>query len=92
MVNRVVPDESVPSIELQYRVPPLPTSAADFGKLVEIAMHEPAGKEPHCTVVATSCNCKAQCTGRRCCLKNQVQYSVHGHSDEHDCGNPPTPD
>ena len=72
-----VPDESMSSIVLQYGVPPLPTSAAELNKLVEITMHELAGKQSRGIAVAISCNCKARCTGQRRCLNNQVKFTVH---------------
>ena len=56
-----VPIEPVSSsIELPYGGPPLPTSVAEL-----------AGKAG-----AISCHCKAQCTGRRRCLKNQFKCSL----------------
>ena len=68
-----IPDESMSGIELRYGVPPLLTSAARLNELVEITMHELAGKESHRNVVAISCNCKARYTGRRRCLENRVK-------------------
>ena len=56
-----------------------------FG-LVEITMHELAGKESLSIVMAISCSCKARCTGRFRYLKNQVKCSVRCQADKHDCG------
>jgi hypothetical protein len=54
---------------------------------LQITQHAAAAAKSTSNRVSISCNCKAACTGRCRCKKNQVQCSIHCHSDEHDCGN-----
>jgi hypothetical protein len=52
-----------------------------------ITLHAAAAAESTSNRVIVSCNCKAVCTGCCQCKKNQVQFSMYCHADEHDCGN-----
>ena len=54
----VYQSRSVSSVELRCGSPPLPADAAELSRLVEITIHEPAGRKPHIVVVETSCNCE----------------------------------
>jgi hypothetical protein len=38
--------------------------------------------------VIISCNCKGDCSTKRCrCFKEDLRCSVHCHIDDHNCGN-----
>jgi len=78
-----IPEQARESVDAQ--IPPLAHATTGIAK--PISLHAASAKESHSTRIGISCNCKDKCTGRCRCKKNQVQCSVHCHSDEHNCGN-----
>jgi hypothetical protein len=83
IIQRLIPTKSLGVVEQALWADIIiPTSTK------QIALGLAAREASTSTRVGISCQCKGQCSTKRCrCYKEAKECSVHCHNDDHNCGN-----